>query len=165
MDLAALFAEHHEPLFRYLARLTGDPDSAADAAQEAFIKLLEKPPAPGHTRAWLYRVGTNAALEAARTRSRRLVLVRGAGDKVPVGDAPATPDEELARTERRERVRHALKRLNEKERAVLLLREEGFSHKEIAEQVGTTTGSVGTMIARALDKLADELELDEEIVA
>jgi RNA polymerase sigma-70 factor, ECF subfamily len=165
MDLAALFAEHHEPLFRYLARLTGDPDSAADAAQEAFIRLLEKPPAPGHTRGWLYKVATNVALEAARTRSRRLVLVRSAGDRVPVGDAPAAPDEQLARTQRRERVRHALARLNERDRAVLLLREEGFSHREIAEQVGTTTGSVGTMIARALDKLAGELDLDEEMAS
>src|SRR5919106_1468667 len=100
MDVAALFAEHHAPLFRYLARLTGDPDSAADAAQEAFIRLIEKPPARGHTRAWLYRVGTNAALEAARTPSRRLVLVRDAAERVPVGDAPAGPDEEFARSRR-----------------------------------------------------------------
>jgi DNA-directed RNA polymerase specialized sigma24 family protein len=39
---------------------------------------------------------------------------------------------------------------------------EVFSHREIAEAVGTTTGSVGTMIARALDKLATRLQLDEE---
>ena len=45
---------------------------------------------------------------------------------------------------------------------MLLMREEGFSHREIAEAVGTTTGSVGTMIARALDKLAARLQLDEE---
>jgi DNA-directed RNA polymerase specialized sigma24 family protein len=35
------------------------------------------------------------------------------------------------------------------------MREEGFSHKEIADAVGTTTGSVGTLIARALLKFAD----------
>jgi DNA-directed RNA polymerase specialized sigma24 family protein len=52
--------------------------------------------------------------------------------------------------------------LGEKERTVLLMREEGFSHREIADAVGTTTGSVGTMIVRALDKLAAELPLDAE---
>jgi RNA polymerase sigma factor (sigma-70 family) len=93
------------------------------------------------------------------------VLVRDAAERVPIGDAPAAPDEEFARSQRREHVRHALARLNERERAVLLLREEGFSHREIAEQVGTTTGSVGTMIARALDRLAGELGLDEEIAS
>jgi DNA-directed RNA polymerase specialized sigma24 family protein len=41
------------------------------------------------------------------------------------------------------------------------MREEGFAHHEIAETVGTTTKSVGTMIARALEKLARHLELDE----
>jgi DNA-directed RNA polymerase specialized sigma24 family protein len=35
-----------------------------------------------------------------------------------------------------------------------LLREEGFTHREIAEQVSTTTKSVGTLIARALDRVS-----------
>ncbi len=59
-------------------------------------------------------------------------------------------------------MRAALATLNEKERTVLLMREEGFTHREIAEAVGTTTGSVGTMIARALDRLAERLPLDAE---
>ena len=42
------------------------------------------------------------------------------------------------------------------------MREEGFAHREIADAIGTTTGSVGTMIARALDKLAERLSLDGE---
>jgi DNA-directed RNA polymerase specialized sigma24 family protein len=44
------------------------------------------------------------------------------------------------------------------------MREEGFSHREIAQAVGTTTGSVGTMVARALDKLSAALALDAEAV-
>jgi DNA-directed RNA polymerase specialized sigma24 family protein len=49
----------------------------------------------------------------------------------------------------------ALDALSDKERTAVLMREEGFSHKEIADAVGTTTGSVGTLIARALLKFAD----------
>jgi RNA polymerase sigma factor (sigma-70 family) len=79
-----------------------------------------------------------------------------------VGDAPAAPDEEAERSASRDRVRRALAGLRERDRMVLLLREEGFSHSEIAQQVGTTTGSVGTMIVRALDRLAAELKLDPE---
>ena len=67
-----------------------------------------------------------------------------------------------ARAEARRQVRQALAELNEKERSVLLMREEGFAHREIAEAVGTTTKSVGTMIARALEKLAQRLDLDRE---
>jgi DNA-directed RNA polymerase specialized sigma24 family protein len=37
------------------------------------------------------------------------------------------------------------------------MREEGFTHREIADAVGTTTKSVGTLIARALDRMAGAL--------
>ena len=50
--------------------------------------------------------------------------------------------------------------LEPRDRTVLLMREEGFTHHEIADAVGTTTKSVGTMIARALAKLAQRLDLD-----
>ena len=36
MDVQQLFEEHYEVLFRYLVKLTGDRDLAADAAQELF---------------------------------------------------------------------------------------------------------------------------------
>ncbi|MEW5930560.1 MAG: sigma-70 family RNA polymerase sigma factor [Gemmatimonadota bacterium] len=162
MDVARLFAEHHASLFRYLARLTGDADAAEDAAQEAFVRMVERPPAPGETRAWLFRVGTNAALESARTRTRRGRLLEAKPGRAPLGDAPPTPDEALDRAERRRTVQTALATLAERDRRILLMREEGFSHREIAEAVGTTTGSVGTMIARALDRLAAALPLDED---
>ena len=44
------------------------------------------------------------------------------------------------------------------------MREGGFSHQEIAEAVGTTTKSVGSMIARALRKLSNELALKPEAI-
>ena len=162
MDVARLFAEHHASLFRYLSRLTGDPDLAEDAAQEAFVRLVERPPTPDRTRAWLFRVGVNAARMSARTGTRRRRILEGAPERAPVGDAPLLPDLATERAELRARVRRALDALPERDRVMLLMREEGFSHREIAEAVGTTTGSVGTMIARALARLAPELQLDEE---
>jgi RNA polymerase sigma factor (sigma-70 family) len=56
--------------------------------------------------------------------------------------------------ERHARVRDALLRLSERDRAILLMRESGFTQAEIAAAVGTTTKSVGTLTARALAKLA-----------
>lgn len=163
MDVAALFDEHHEPIYRYLVRYTGDAELAADAAQEAFIRLLERPPRHGaHLRAWLYKVATNAARERARTERKRGLLLEGSPDRVPVGTMSNDPDVALERKGDVERVRRALAGLDDRERTVLLMREEGFKHREIAEAVGTTTGSVGTMIARALDKLAGALQLDTE---
>lgn len=162
MDAAKLFEEHHEALFRYLVRLTGDSDVAHDAAQEAFVRLVSKPPRDEQPRAWLFTVATNLVRGWAGEKNRRQVLLERAGTRVPSPEAQPDPEQIAQANESRDAVRQALSTLTEKERTVLLMREEGFAHREIAEAVGTTTGSVGTMIARALDKLAAALPLDED---
>lgn len=161
-DAAQLFREHYDALYRYLVRLTGDGDMAADAAQEAFVRLVERAPQERHLRAWLFAVATNVVRDSGRARTRWLKLLSASPGRVPVGDAGPAPDARAESSERRRIVRAALERLSLKERTVLLMREEGFAHHEIAEAVGTTTGSVGTMLARALTKLARELAPDSE---
>jgi RNA polymerase sigma factor (sigma-70 family) len=163
VDVQKLFEEHYDVLFRYLVRLTGDPDSAADAAQETFVRLVEKQPDGAQVRGWLFRVATNVVRDESRVRRRRVELLREAPDRAPVGDAPIDPERYLEIGEQRKRVRDALDTLNERDRTILLMREEGFSHQEIAEAVGTTTKSVGSMIARALQKLSHELAPRTEI--
>ncbi len=129
--------------------------------QETFVRMAERPPAhDGNLRAWLYRVATTVALDALRASRRRFALARSREHALPMGDPPPDPAAQLERSELRERVRAALEGLDPRDRAVLLMREAGFAHREIAEAVGTTTGSVGTMIARALEKLARRLPLD-----
>ncbi|HEY7771068.1 RNA polymerase sigma factor [Longimicrobium sp.] len=157
MNVTELFNEHYDALFCYLVRLTGDSDLAADAAQEAFVRLVERPPADRHPRAWLFAVATNVVRDAARARTRWFKLLSASPDRAPMGDVQPLPDAAAESAERKKAVRAALDRLSLKERTVLLMREEGFAHHEIAAAVGTTTGSVGTMLARALNKLAAEL--------
>ncbi|MGH8436828.1 MAG: RNA polymerase sigma factor [Pseudomonas sp.] len=160
MDAARLFEEHHASLFRYLVRLTGDVDMAHDAAQEAFVRLMNKPPRDGHPRAWLFTVATNLVRGWANTRKRRLVLLEAGAARIPSADPLPDPAQQAEAYEQQAAVRRALQTLSEKERTVLLMREEGFVHREIAAAVGTTTGSVGTMIARSLDKLAAALDAE-----
>jgi RNA polymerase sigma-70 factor (ECF subfamily) len=164
VNVTQLFQEHYDGLYRYLVRLTGDPDLAADAAQEAFVRLVERPPQDRHLRAWLYAVATNVVRDTARARARWLTLLMGSPDRAPVGDTPRSADVVLESSERQRHVRAALDRLSWKERTVLLMREEGFAHHEIAAAVGTTTGSVGTMLSRALHKLSTELAGKAEIL-
>ena len=162
MDAAELFEAHHAALFRYLVRLTGDVDVAHDAAQEAFTRLLTRPPRDEQPRAWLFTVATNLVRGWSNSRKRRLVLMETGSARVPSPEPAPDAHVALETEERRATVRRALDELTEKEQTVLLMREEGFTHKEIAAAVGTTTGSVGTMIARALDKLAATLPLDAD---
>lgn len=146
-----------------MARYTGDPDLAEDVVQDVFVRLAERPPRDqSQLRGWLFRAATTMAIDALRGARRRLHLAQTQVDRLPMADPPPDPSVEVVREEQRQKVRVALAALSEKERAVLLLREEGFAHREIAVTVGTTTGSVGTMIARALEKLARHLDLDAE---
>jgi RNA polymerase sigma factor (sigma-70 family) len=154
-DAERLFNAHAPALYRYLVRLTGDADLAADCVQDTFVRVLDRRVGGEIERAWLFRVATNAAFEFGRTSSRHVRILRGGAGRAPMGDAPPSPLEHVESVERHERALRALATLNEKERSAVLMREEGFSHREIAQAVGTTTGSVGTLIARALLKFAD----------
>lgn len=158
MTLEDLFERHHASLFRFLSRMTGEPELAEDIVQETFMALAgdggpEEPP----TKAWLFQLARNLARSDLRKRARRRRLLRKQPHLVPAASPEPPPDADLERAEARAAVRRALDALSEKERTILLMREEGFTHREIAEAVGTTTGSVGTMIARALNKLEERL--------
>src|SRR4051812_1596866 len=148
MDVVKLFAEHHRPLSRYLMRFTGDADVAADAAQEAFVRAMNQKATPANPRAWLYTVATNIARDEARTRSRRGLILAQAGEEIAMSSSAPDPAMELDASERRAMVQRALLELSEKERTALLMREEGFAQREIAEALGTTIGNVGSLTAR-----------------
>jgi RNA polymerase sigma factor (sigma-70 family) len=161
--LEELFTRHHVELYRYVARFTGEPDLAEDVVQDVFVRLARRPPRHAEQmRGWLFRVATTVAIDAMRRTRRRDVLARRRPELYAAGDPAPDPAAALERAEVRRQVREALGELNAKERAILLMRAEGFAHREIAAAVGTTTRSVGTMIARALAKLAHRLDLDGE---
>jgi RNA polymerase sigma-70 factor (ECF subfamily) len=161
VDVERLYREHSPVLFRYLVRFSGDPEAAADAVQEAFVRLVERPPRLDGVRTWLFRVATNLVREGGRTRSRRLRLLASRPAEALLADPPDDPAAALDRDERRRAIRTALESLGERDRMALLMRAEGFAHREIAEAVGTTTGSVGTIINRAMAKLAAALPPDQ----
>jgi RNA polymerase sigma-70 factor (ECF subfamily) len=136
-------------LLRYVHRLTGDPDLSEDLAQEALMRLLRATPdAPmKNVRAWLYRVATNLV----RDHARRSDMMRRR--PVPVdADLPQTPEQALERRETVAQVRAALDRLSPRDRTVLVLRESGFKHREIADVVHVRAESVSVIIGRALQR-------------
>lgn len=153
MDFDRLYRELYPSLHRYLCRLTGDPEAANDAAQEAFMTLLRRDLPDSEVKPWLFTVATNVVRDRARRDKTRHRLVPKVRQLTP---HPSRPDEEAERADTIQTVRDALERIPERDRKLLLLREEGFSYKEIAEAVGVAPGSVGTLIARALKKFEAE---------
>jgi RNA polymerase sigma-70 factor (ECF subfamily) len=155
VDFDALFDAVYPALFRYCNRMTGDPDQAEDLAQEAFFRLLDRGAmgTEAGLRAWLFRVATNLARDRSRTRENRRRILSG----VPPPDSVPGPEREMDRAEDVEKVREALGVLSQRDREMLLLRQEGFSYREIAEVVAVSHRSVGTILARALKRFAAEM--------
>jgi RNA polymerase sigma-70 factor, ECF subfamily len=158
VDFDSIFEELYPSLFRYLHRLTGDGDVAEDIAQEAFVRLLKQPLPEHEIRPWLFTVAMNLVRDRARKSERRARLLTTAPALVT---RPNLPDENVERTERIQAVREVLEQLPERDRQLLLMREEGFKYDEIARVIGVAPASVGTLIARALKKFVAAFEAQE----
>lgn len=142
-------AAWHRDLLRYGHRLTGEADVAEDLAQEAMLRLLRSPAEsrPDNPRAWLYRVLTNLVRDRARS------LDRVQRKYVPIDtDEPSTPSADFERREIVARVRAVLERLTPRDQEMLILRESGFQHSEIAHIVGVKPQSVSVLLSRALER-------------
>jgi RNA polymerase sigma factor (sigma-70 family) len=155
MDVEDAFRVHHRALYRFLARECGNSQLARDAVQETFLRLQMHPPAVDRAlRPWLFTTGLNVIRDVTRTAASRARLLESKAAKVPQPKRFEGPDERLERLEDGARLRRALAELRPRERVALLMREEGFKHREIADVLGTTTGSIGTLLSRALEKMA-----------
>jgi RNA polymerase sigma-70 factor (ECF subfamily) len=163
VDPEQLYIEHAAALYRYALRLCGDAEVASDIVQETFMRLLRHPPHDVSPRAWLFQVATNLAREWGRTGARRERLLRIVPADALHSDAPRNPEADVLAREEHVTVQAALATLSDRDRTILLMREEGFTHAEIAAAVGTTTKSVGTLAARALTKLAAMLAPTKDI--
>lgn len=156
----ALYESVRPSLWRYVHRLLGDPDLADDIVQEAFVRLLDRFESRGEgARLWLFTVATNLVRDRGRMTARRRRLLATHPIIVP---PPLGADDRLVRQERIAAVREALQQLPERDRQLLLLREEGFSYREIAQSVGVAPTSVGTLIARAVRRFMQHYTPVEE---
>jgi RNA polymerase sigma-70 factor, ECF subfamily len=176
-----LVEPHRAELHAHCYRMLGSVHDTEDALQDALLRAWRGLPgfeARSSLRAWLYRIATNACLNALQRRPAR---------NLPVAYLPASdwdddepplvesvwvepyPDARLgladgrvapaARYEQRESVElafiAALQLLPPGQRAVLLMREVlGFSAREVAESLGTTVASVNSALQRARRAIA-----------
>lgn len=141
--LDALVSRHQAAVYEVAYRVLGDPDAAADAAQEAFMRAL----AALNTfrgeaafRTWLLKIAANVARSAGRKTTRRREVTLDAGPE-PGGGADDPERQALVRTEA-ERVTRALEELPEKQRLAVTLRiHQDLSHREIGEVIGSSEGA------------------------
>ena len=102
---------------------------------------------------WMYRIALNTAIGFLNKEKKK-------GNQVPIDEGllnkPDQPDTLMQ--ERSEMLFARIKRLNEIEKAIVLLYLEGKTYDEIAAITGFTTTNVGTRLGRIKQKLADQVK-------
>jgi RNA polymerase sigma factor (sigma-70 family) len=147
-----LFRDHYPRIVSLITRLTGDRGQAEEIAADTFSKLARRSvllASGGDVTAWVYRVATNAGLDALRAHARRRRKEEAATrERLRMGEQTGALDL-LLREERGSQVRAILAGLKPREAQILLLRSDGMSYREIARALGMAASSVGTILARA----------------
>jgi len=143
---------YQRDVYRLCYRYVNNHEDANDLAQEVFLKAwraIGRFRGESSLRTWLYRIAVNACLNFRALR-------RPTADELP----EAVPDPQpgvLARVEsddQARRVREAVSRLPERQRATLILKVyHELTHEEVAEALGSSVGTAKANLFHALGNL------------
>ena len=150
--LRALWTRHAPHIDMVVRRLVGgDADTAADIAQEVWIQIFRALPSyrgDSQFSTWAHRIAVNRTLNALR-KTRRLSSME---TDVQEDSAAVEPDHD--RSFVAESFEAAAAKLSPGARAVFMLHDvEGYTHEEIAESLGITTGGSKSQLFKARAKL------------
>jgi RNA polymerase sigma-70 factor (ECF subfamily) len=141
-ELAALFADHADFVWRVLKRLGTPAAEIEDALQEVFLVVARKLPEyeeRGSVRAWLFTIARQVAGHMRRAQTRR---ERREREHAHAGSAE-DPHDALERTEAARFVQRFLLQLDEQQATVFFLAEiEGMTAPEIAACLGVNQNTV-----------------------
>ncbi|MBM4068812.1 MAG: RNA polymerase sigma factor [Planctomycetes bacterium] len=155
------FNDSRAELVSTLFFVLGNMEDAHDAAQDAFLKCWRARKSlkdVRNLRAWIFRVGLNAAKDLQRSAWRKRARPL-CPDLQPGAERDASPAENLEEKEVLEQLRRALLQLRPEEKAIFLLRQNGdLTYEEIAELRCRPVGTVKTQMRTALQKLREILK-------
>ena len=147
-----LLGRYWAPAYRVAYQLTGDPGSAEDVAQEAFIRALR---AIGRFdtaqpfRPWFFQILKNEARKHHRARARR----EGHEARAEAASRPSRDHDAV------EAVHTYLAQLPEDQREPIALHYlGGFTLHEVGELLGCPKSTVNTRIRRGMDALRLRLQ-------
>lgn len=164
--LGEFFEIWADRLYGLALRLLGDPASAEDVVQEAFLKLMAGASRiEGRSRlaTWLYRVVYNAAMDRLRSQKREVPVPEDGDEAVAptpsvLVDFRLSPEAALHDGQLRDALDGAVGALPPSLRAAFLLRDvEGLSTADAAEALGISEGNLKVRLHRARLQLRERL--------
>ena len=174
-DLSAfnrLVLKHQGMAYNVAYRIMGDPDRAADATQDAFIKAY-KALGKFHGNAfrpWLLRIVTNTCYDYLRAAKRKPTsslddeLSHGEHN-IRLHDPGEGPEKRLERQELNQIIQQSIAQLSDDHRAVIVLVDiQGLAYDDVAEILGISLGTVKSRLSRARARLRDILQDYQELL-
>jgi RNA polymerase sigma-70 factor (ECF subfamily) len=149
--LRAIWAEHAPRIDTVVRRLVGDPDQAADVAQEVWIQIFRALPTwrgDSQFSTWAHRIAVNRTLNALRS------MRRFTKTEVEIEEDSAMVEHDGDRSLLAQTIDEAVQKLSPGARAVFVLHDvEGYTHEEIATELGITSGGSKSQLFKARAKL------------
>jgi RNA polymerase sigma-70 factor (ECF subfamily) len=147
-----LVVRYQRDVYRLCYRYVNNHEDANDLAQEVFLRAwrgISRFRGESSFSTWLYRIAVNTCLNfRALRRPATQELPATLADPVPGAVARAESDEAARR------LRTAVSRLPEKQRATLILKVyHELTHEEVAGILGTSVGTVKANLFHALRNL------------
>jgi len=153
-QVAQLFQEARDDVYRYLLSLGLYPPQAQEGAQEVFLRLyvtLKKGENIQNPRAWIFRVAHNLGLKIRARQSSQAPF--DADMESRLSSSEMNPEESLIDHEEKLRFHRAIEGLSEQQRRCLFLRLEGLRYPEIGSVLGISASAVGEFLRRAILRL------------
>jgi RNA polymerase sigma-70 factor (ECF subfamily) len=160
---AALVRRHSGGLHRAVARILADDDEAWDVVQMAFVRAwqrLDRYDPRWSFATWLYRIGTNLAIDLLRSRSSRDRTHRaGSEHHLRVVGEPPGASERADQREVEWLMNQLVEALTPQQRSAFVLREiEGMDTADVAQALGCSAATVRNHVFQARKTLRQELE-------
>ena len=172
-----LVIEYQSRAFNLAFRFMGDPASAADVTQDAFISAFRGIGKfrGGSFRSWLLRIVVNGCYDELRRRKRRpsasLDEYSDDGDRLLVEAGTSfsheseKPEQEAERSEVRAAIEKCIEELPPEFKVVALLVDvQGYDYREAAQMIGKPVGTVKSRLARARGRLRECLQRRGELL-
>ncbi len=175
-DLSAfnrLVLAYQDMAYSVAYRMLGDPDTAADATQEAFIAAYRKLHQfrGDQFKPWLMRIVTNACYDELRRQRRRPAVSLEDFHETQSVEEPVLhshaehPEQYVQRSELNAAIQDCLNSLPDDQRVVTVLSDiEGYSYHDIASMTGWPVGTVKSRLSRARGRLRDCLRAVRELL-
>ena len=161
--LKEIFDKYHKKAYSIAYGVVRQREEALDVVQEVFIKLfrsIKNFKGRSHFYTYLYRMVMNTAIDHKRKAGKQFMSsLDEEGSFEPSDEAEKGPERILLQKELEERVKRAMDKLPDEQKAALVFRDvEGLSYQEMAEAMGCSIGTVMSRLHYGRKRMQESLK-------